>query len=288
VNAVDQAAAELYAGDPDTFTERRRELAASARTQGDAAAAKQIAALRKPTRGAWTLNALARGEPGLVAQLVELGGQLRGAEQRLDGAAMRELSRRRRELVDDATRRAFAATSQDAPSAALRDEVNATLLAAVADPEVAEQLAAGRLVRAAQWDGFGAAGAPTTRPDLAVVSPPGPAAPTRSGAKATRATAEPISTTSREPTAAERARREPTAAERARRERVAAAEKEVAAARRQLAKAETEAARHRDRLGSLEEQLAAARQRLTDAGHQVREARADLRRAEQRLARARG
>jgi hypothetical protein len=260
VSLVDEAAAELYAADPDAFMDRRRELTAAARKQGDAAAAKEIAALRKPTRSAWTLNALARAEPRMIDNLAELGDQLRGAEQRLDGAAMRSLSQQRRELVDEATRRAFATTSQDAPSAAMREEVNATLLAAVANPDVADQLAAGRLTRAAQWDGFGAG--PVTvaaRPGLTVVPPPKPAPPKP---------------------------HEPTAAQRLQRERVATAEKEVAAARRQLVKAEAAAAKQQQRLQSLEDQLSAVRRELTEAGHQVREAKAELRRVEQKLERA--
>jgi septal ring factor EnvC (AmiA/AmiB activator) len=259
---VDEAVAELYAGDPDRFTERRRSLAAAAREQGDAAAAKQITALRKPTRSAWTLNALVRTDSGLVDQLVELGDRLREAERHLDGAAIRGLSQRRRELVDDIARTAFTVTEQQTPTAALREEVYATLLAAIADSEVADELASGRLVRAERWSGFGsgAAGAGASRADLRVVPAPAPPPP---------------------------ARREPTAAQRVRRERVAAAEKEVAAARRQLVKAETEAAKHHDRVQALEEQLAEARHRLTDAGHRVREAKAEVRRAEQRLGRAR-
>jgi len=258
VNLVEQAAEELYAADPDAFMDRRRALAVAARDQGDAAAAKEITALRKPTRSAWTLNALARAEPELIDTLVELGGQLHDAERRLDGQAMRSLSRRRRELVDDLARRAFAVTGQREPSSAIREEVNATLLAAVASPTVADQLASGRLLRPAQWDGFGGGEAGTGRPELSVVPSPAPS---------------PSSTKEREPTAAQRIQRE----------RIAAAEKEVTAARRQLVKAETEVAKHQERLQSLEEQLAAARHKLTEAGHQVREAKADLRRAEQRL-----
>jgi chromosome segregation ATPase len=258
MSLVEDAAAELYGGDLDAFTDRRRDLAAAARQQGDAAAAKEIAALRKPTRSAWTLNSLVHAAAEQLAQLDDLAAELRAAEQQLDGNAMRQLSKRRRELVDDLARRAFRATGQSAPSAAIRDEVNATLQAAIADPDVAEELNAGRLVRAAQWDGFGSGSAPTTRPNLRAVPSP---------------KAEPAS-------------REPTATERAQRERVAAVEKEVTAARRTVVKAETEAAKLQQRLDDLEEELAAARHRLTAAGHQVREAKAELRRAEQKLDRA--
>ena len=58
------AEAELYEADPDGFTARRAELAASARDAGEPAAAKQITALRKPTRSAWVVNRLVRSDPG--------------------------------------------------------------------------------------------------------------------------------------------------------------------------------------------------------------------------------
>jgi len=228
MSLVEDAAAELYGGDLDAFTDRRRDLAAAARQQGDAAAAKEIAALRKPTRSAWMLNALAGAAADQLGQLDDLAAELRDAEERLDGAAMRELSKRRRDLVGDLARRAFKATGQSEPST--------------------------------QWDGFGSGSAPTTRPNLRAV--PSPKA---------------------DPTP-----REPTTIERAKRERVAAAEKEVTAARRVVVKAETEAAKHQQRLDDLEEQLAAARRQLTETGHQVRDAKAELRRAEQKLDRARG
>lgn len=278
MTTLDQAADELYAADPDEFVDRRRALAAAARREGDADAAKAIAALRKPTRSAWTLNALARADPGLIGQAADLGTRLRDAERRLDGAALRDLSRERRELVDAMARAAFVATGQQTPSAALREEVNATLTAGFADPEVADQLATGRLLRASQWAGFGFDGG--ARPDLSVVPPATPARPVKPSRPAT-----PSRSTQPEP-AAKAKRREPTAAERAQRERVAAAEKEVVTARRQLVKEETEAAKLRDRAEALEQQLAEARHRLTEAGHRVRDAKADLRRATQRLDRS--
>ena len=44
-----EAVAELYSSDPDEFVERRGALVARGREAGQAPAAKQIAALRKPT-----------------------------------------------------------------------------------------------------------------------------------------------------------------------------------------------------------------------------------------------
>src|SRR6185437_16571808 len=167
------AVAELYGVAPHEFVARRAALAAQARGAGDLPAAKQIAALRKPTQSAWIVNQLARSVPAAGTQLAELGADLRKAQRTLDGTAIRELSVRRRELIDDLTRQAFAAVGQPVPPAALRDEVTTTLAAVVADPEVAGQFEAGAMARAARSDGFGAPG-----PLLTVVGP-SEAAPAR-------------------------------------------------------------------------------------------------------------
>jgi hypothetical protein len=151
---VGDAIAELYAGDPDLFVERRRELASQARAAGNREAAKTIAGLGKPTRSAWIVNNLIRADPGVAASLAELGGKLRSGDA-LDGANIRELSRERRELIDSLVRRAMAEASQDSPSVALRDEVTDTFNAALADPDVAEQVTAGALLKAVHWAGFG-------------------------------------------------------------------------------------------------------------------------------------
>jgi hypothetical protein len=161
-----EAVAELYGVAPHEFIARRAALAAAARGAGDQPAARQIAALRKPTQSAWVVNQLARSVPSAATQLSELGTDLRRAQRTLDGTAIRELSVRRRELIDDLTRRAFTAVDQTTPPAALRDEVSTTLAAVVADPEVAGQFEAGAMARAARSDGFG-----TTGPLLTVVGP---------------------------------------------------------------------------------------------------------------------
>ena len=91
----------------------------------------------------------------MADRLADLGGRLRAGEAALDGASIRELSRARRELITALVRQALAAAGQDSPPAALRDEVTDTFSAALADPDVAEQVAAGTLAKAAHWAGFG-------------------------------------------------------------------------------------------------------------------------------------
>jgi hypothetical protein len=163
---VAAAAAELYGGEPEAFTGRRKVLVASAKSAGDKSAATAIAALRKPTRAAWVVNRLARAEPDAPARLAALAAALRGAEQGKDGPRLRELSAERGALIDALTGEALAAASvADAPTS-LRDEVAATLTAALADPETAAEFAAGTLTKAAHWSGFGfgPAGLASARP----------------------------------------------------------------------------------------------------------------------------
>ena len=78
---------ELYSADPDEFMQRRGALVAAAKKSGAAAVGKQIAALRKPTRSAYTVNRLARSDPDGIAELIDLGGQLREAERSVDAEA---------------------------------------------------------------------------------------------------------------------------------------------------------------------------------------------------------
>jgi hypothetical protein len=152
-----EAAAELYGADPQEFTDRRKALSAAAKAAGDAAAAKQIAALRKPTRAAWVVNSLVRAAPEAPGRLASLSAALRAAEQAKDGQRLRELSAERGRLVDSLADQAMAAAAVADPPAGLREEVAATLTAALADPEVTAAFAAGTLTRAAEWAGFGLA-----------------------------------------------------------------------------------------------------------------------------------
>jgi hypothetical protein len=288
-----EAAAELYSSDPDTFIERRGALVARARQAGQAPAAKRIAGLRKPTRSAWVLNRLVRAEPGVPGELAGLGQELRAAQRSLDGTAIRELSLRRRQLIDALARQAFTVSGLHAPPAALRDEVTATLGAALADPEVAEKLAAGTLERAARSEGFGP-GAPTLtlvtssgsrRPLRAVPASGAPRAPGTPGTLAVAgAGARARSAVKAAPPAAAAPGAE---RERRRQAAIAAAEQAVADAAR-AAEAATAAEQDAERaVQALEERLADARRSLSDTRAQARRARARQRQARQALDRLR-
>ena len=156
---------ELYSVPPEEFIGKRTELADRARKSGDGATAVAIEKLRKPTVGAWIVNALVLNDPSIVDSLTNLGERMRDAQDALDAGQLRELSTERRKLIDRVTADAFKRADRKDPPAALRDEVNGTFDAAVADDGIAARL--GQLQRTEQSYGFGFL--PTGTPHLTVV-----------------------------------------------------------------------------------------------------------------------
>jgi hypothetical protein len=154
---LDEAADELYAISPDDFMARRTALAKQAKEAGEKLLAKQITALRKPTRSAWLVNLVARAEPERLADLVELGDALQQAQQAMDGEALRRLSRDRRTMIDTLARRAGELGRDEGhpPADGAVQEVSQTLQAALGDPAIAELVQAGRLHQPLTYGGFG-------------------------------------------------------------------------------------------------------------------------------------
>lgn len=161
----DDVIRELYSVPPEQFIYKRSELADRARKNGDGAVATAIDKLRKPTLGAWVVNALVHDDPSIVDSLTDLGERMRAAQDSLDAGKLRALSTERRKLIDTLTADAFKRAERKDPPAALRDEVNGTLDAAIADDDVAARM--GRLQHAEQSYGFGFL--PTGAPKLTVV-----------------------------------------------------------------------------------------------------------------------
>jgi len=264
-----EATAELYGADPDEFTTRRNALAKAAKAAGDPEAAKKITALRKPTRVAWLLNQLVREHPEVPAQLAELSDGLSSAASARDGKRLRELSARRSATVDSYT--ALALDQVTDPPAALREDVSATLSAAIADPAVAAELAAGTLTRAEHWAGFG------TFPSSPVPSGPGPAPAPTPKAPEPAARKPPPSAPLRE--AEQRNRRNQLIQE---------AERRVANASVLTASAEAEEDRLELVLHDLEDRVTAARDELSQARLRARRAEAAERKAAADLDQLRG
>ena len=157
----------LYEAPPDGFVAGRAAAIAEARQAGDKETAKRLAALRKPTVAAWLVNLLALRRPELIDELVELSTALRTAQRSLQGEQLRELSTQRRQVVSALVNAAQKLAIEEDPglrSAKLpMAEVEATLTAALSEPDVAEQVRSGRLVKAATYAGFGEVPRPRLR-----------------------------------------------------------------------------------------------------------------------------
>lgn len=164
VEAVDDAVAglddvvdELYVLAPGDFVGRRDELAKAARAGGDKTLAAAARRLKRPTTSAWALNLLSRQEPDLVEQLLELGEALRQAQSGLDGTALRELDTQRRAVVGALARRAGALAAQHGHDLdpELTRQVEQSLGAALADPDMRAAVTSGQLVKPVSVVGFG-------------------------------------------------------------------------------------------------------------------------------------
>lgn len=305
-DAFDTARRELYAAVLADFTPTRARLAAEAKNAGARDLATDIAALRKPTRAAWTVNQLAHRAAGALAELAELADALRAAQTALDGPQLRALSLQRRQVIDALVDQALRETDQAGAPEALRAEVRSTLEAALADSDVRAEVRAGLLVRAAQFSGFGELGGPVlslvpdTKVDQTVSSRRGraptpqhsgkpatsakrpgaqEAAEQESGEEAKQASAEQQESAKQASAEVERKR---AAAEREteRRERQRAAGRTEAQAAAAAANSALSAAVEAEAEGSrqvrfAQEQLADARRRLDDARLDVRRARSE-------------
>src|SRR4051794_11500284 len=161
--SIDEVADRLYGMEPEEFTAARDQAAKD--TDGDDR--KAIKGLRKPTVAAYVANMLTRNRRDDVEALVALGEDLRTAMA--GNGDVRALSQQRRELVRGLVHDAADAAGREL-TAAVEEEVAATLEAATADPELARAVLSGRLVKPLRYAGFG------SLPDLGdVVATPLPA-----------------------------------------------------------------------------------------------------------------
>jgi hypothetical protein len=152
-----QVADELYTLAPAAFRTARDERAGEARAAGDADLADAIKKLRRPTVSAWLVNLLVRDAPGQVGELLELGESLREAQHALAGDRLRDLSAQRRQMVRALAQEAkrLAAQAGQSLSTQAEREVQETLEAALADPDIADAVRSGRLTRALSYAGLG-------------------------------------------------------------------------------------------------------------------------------------
>lgn len=146
---LELVARELYGLPPEEFTAARDTAVREARAAGDRLLATSLKGLRRPSVAAWAVNLLARERAELLAQVVELGGSLREAQAALEGSALRDLTRQRRQLVAAVTQEAGAVASAHGQrlSSAAERQVEETLQAAMTDPAAAQAVRSGLLAQ---------------------------------------------------------------------------------------------------------------------------------------------
>jgi hypothetical protein len=154
---LDSVADELYGLTPSEFTPQRDARAAEARKAGDRTLATEVKKLRRPTTGAWLANLLVRERRDQVARLLDLGAALRRAQAALATDDLRRLSQERHRLLADLDKAArdLADRFGQPVGAAVGQELSATLEAALADPDAAGALRAGRLTAGLHYSGLG-------------------------------------------------------------------------------------------------------------------------------------
>jgi hypothetical protein len=274
--ATPEAEAErLYGLEPEAFVAARDAAAKALRGDGRKAEAAAVAKLRKPSVAAWVVNRLARDEPDLVEALLNAGSKLR--EMQLSGAAASDLrsaieaeARALDALMPPAGR--IAGSAREAALERARD----TLHAAALDPEVAEDVRRGVVVREQQAIGFPLGAALPQRPAAPVSGP--------SSKRQRAANAEPDQAPVRDEVAAKRLERASTAAATAAEKldraeqaldrasgELAAAREELKSARRALTAAERKADGAERAAAAAERARDAAREKADEAAARRRE-----------------
>lgn len=257
MSSFDDAADEIYAATPAAFVAARTAHVKAAKAAGDKTTATELAALRRPTTAAWLVNLLVREASEQIEALLELGAAMRHAQARLSADALRTLTVQRQQVVRALAAQAhgLAADRGEQVSRDVLHQVQDTLQAALADPDLADQVRQGRLTHPLSYSGFGPAGLTLVR-----------------AAESSGATAEPDQPAPADDEAAAEA------AARAERERLRAAAKEaVDLAARAVVKAKrvvvtaTETLSRADRDLARTEQSVAERQAALDEALTVHE-----------------
>lgn len=258
---------ELYGLPLPEFTPARdaraKELKAS-----DKELSARVKALRKPSTAAWVVNLLVRREAEQVGQVLDVGAALREAQANLAGDELRALTRQRRQLTAAVTVRARAVAAENGQrvTAAVSDQVEATLTAAILDAECARAVRSGLLVAALAATGVDAV-------DLGSAV----AVPEALGFTATPREAEP------EPRPELHVVPDPEADRKARaaaQERVEEAEAALGSAREELASAAARVAELEARGLQVQGEIDELRRRLAELEEQAEEVDDDLEEAE--------
>lgn len=296
--ALADIAFDLYALPFDEFVAARTAAAKAASSSGKELAAA-VKGLPKPSVAAWAVNMVAVHEPGVLAQVAELGQRMRAAQASLDAAALRELSRERRTLLGTAvdTAQSVAERQGRSISATIAADVEQTLRAMTADEGAAAAVQSRLLVKTLSADGVdtvdldGAVAVPGALPRPSAPAPSTPSPAPRTAAKGEKRTTaerstskaadqprlEAVRETPRQasPSALEKAKTSLADAKRAEEESARLAEErasQLEETEAKVAELTDETLELRARLKTAEEQLDSARRLLGTAAAEAKQA----------------
>ncbi len=150
-----EIADDLYALPLADFTPARDALAKE--HKGDKALAAAIKGLRKASVAAWVVNLLVRRDPDQVDQVLAVGEALRDAQENLDATQLREFTKQRRQLTASVTTAARRMAREEGvrTTDSVAEQVEATLTAAMLEPDAARAVRSGLLVTALSATGLG-------------------------------------------------------------------------------------------------------------------------------------
>jgi hypothetical protein len=140
---------ELYGLLPDEFTATRNDRAREVRGD-DRELASCIQELRRPSPAGWLVNQLVRHRADHLDGILDVGAELRDAQDELDADALSRLTKQRRQLIAAILRDAgeLAEELGNPVRGPVLDEVAQTLQAGMSDATAADAMRSGRLVRA--------------------------------------------------------------------------------------------------------------------------------------------
>lgn len=258
----------LYALPLAEFTAARDRLAAERRKAGDAAAARALKELRKPSVSAWAVNQAVRRAPaGLEALLTAtdelLRAQAEAGASDLGRARFRRATETQRQAVEAlvATAREALAEAGMGTSAAVLERVANDLRWGAAGEDTRALLRAGRLAMDLEPQDFGALLgriSPAAVPEVRAARTPAPALPTPASPEAPREESRAEETRRQ----LERDRREAEARRAAKAAALRAAQRETAGARRDLEQRRAAVGRVRARVEELRAELARRQEEL--------------------------
>jgi hypothetical protein len=158
--SIERDVDQLYGLPLDEFTSARNELARELKRSGDAAAAERVRKLEKPTRSAGAINRAVRRKRRDAKRLLDAARKLGDAQEKLlEGGGRKPVEQameRERAAVDRLMADVEAELRRDGePSEAMLDRARATLHAVATNPQLRDELEAGRFTRDHEAVGLG-------------------------------------------------------------------------------------------------------------------------------------